>query len=137
VLTDLGRPHEALEVTIENVDVHRRLARVNPTASTPNLGAALTNLGRVLSRLGRLPEALETTTEAVNVYRQLAEVNPVGFQNSAVPMAWVISVLGRPGMIVSRVVASDVFDLPAAAEPAVDTWSLVSVQGRGTFGVAA
>jgi len=61
----------------------------------------------------------------------------VGFQNSAVPMAWVISVLARPGMIVSRVVASGVFDLPAAAEPAVDTWSLVGVQGRGTFGVAA
>jgi hypothetical protein len=42
-----------------------------------------------------------------------------------VPLSWVVGVLGRPGMIVSRVVASPLLDLPAAAEPAVVTRPLV------------
>jgi len=53
------------------------------------------------------------------------------------PLTWVIGVLGGPGMIVSHVVESAVFDFPAAAQPAVATWSLVGVHGRGTSGIAA
>ncbi|MGB8198996.1 MAG: hypothetical protein WCF33_04745 [Pseudonocardiaceae bacterium] len=52
-----------------------------------------------------------------------------GSRSRPVPLSWVVGVLGRQGMIVSRVVASPLFDLPGAAEPAVVTRPLVGVQG--------
>jgi hypothetical protein len=54
-----------------------------------------------------------------------------------VPLTWVIGVLGRRGMIVSRVVAPPLLDFSAAAEPAVAAWPFAGVQGCRTSGVAS
>jgi hypothetical protein len=59
-----------------------------------------------------------------------------GSRSRPVPLTWVISVLGRLGMIVSRVLASALPDLPPAGEPAVVAWPLIGVQGRRTPGAA-
>ena len=56
-----------------------------------------------------------------------------GSKSRPVPLTWGIGVPGRRGMIVCRVVASAVFDLPAAAEPIVVARPLVGVQGRRTL----
>jgi len=54
-----------------------------------------------------------------------------------VPLTWVIGVAGRQGMIVSRVVASSLLDLPSAGEPADVAGPLVGIQGRRAPGVAS
>jgi hypothetical protein len=59
-----------------------------------------------------------------------------GARSRPAALTWVIGVLGRWGMIVSRVVASALSDLPEAVEPAVAARSLVGVQGRRTPGAA-
>jgi hypothetical protein len=43
-------------------------------------------------------------------------------------LTWVIGVFSHQGMIVRCVVASALFDLPAAAEPAVVAWPLLGVE---------
>jgi hypothetical protein len=76
LLSELGRPHEALSTSQEAVTIYQQLAQTNPATHLPNLAASLTNLGNLLSELGRPHEALSTSQEAVDIYRRLAEANP-------------------------------------------------------------
>src|ERR1700712_1021602 len=62
---------------------------------------------------------------------------PVGFQKSACASDLGDRVLGRLSMIVCRVGASALLDLPAASEPAVIARPLVGVLGRRTTGAAS
>ncbi|MGH4007497.1 MAG: hypothetical protein ACRDTH_04910 [Pseudonocardiaceae bacterium] len=50
-----------------------------------------------------------------------------GSRSRPVPLTWVVGVLGRQGMIVRRVVAPALLDLPSAAELAVVARPLVDV----------
>jgi hypothetical protein len=53
-----------------------------------------------------------------------------GSRSRPVPLTWEIGGPGRQGMIVRRVVAPALHDLPPAAEPAVVTRPLVGIQGH-------
>lgn len=53
-----------------------------------------------------------------------------GVRSRPVRLTWVIGVLGRWGMIVSRVVASALSDLLEAVEPVVAARAVIGVHGR-------
>ena len=76
MLSELGRPADALPVTEEAVAIRRDLAAVNPDRYRPDLAASLSNLGVAFSELGRIAEALPPEQEAVAIRRDLAAVNP-------------------------------------------------------------
>jgi len=80
LLSQLGRPAEALPATEEAVAVYRELAAANPDRYRPELALSLANLGVRFSELGRPVEALPVTEEAVGVYRELAAADPDRFR---------------------------------------------------------
>jgi tetratricopeptide (TPR) repeat protein len=75
-LSDLGRREDALNATLEAVDICRQLALRRPNVFLSNLAASLNNLGSSLSHLGLCEDALNATLEAVDIYRQLALQRP-------------------------------------------------------------
>ncbi|MBL7519161.1 tetratricopeptide repeat protein, partial [Frankia sp. CNm7] len=98
-LGNAGRREEALAAGEQGVEIRRRLAGANPAAFEPDLAAALTNLGAMLSGLGRREEALVTTEQAVEIYRRLAGANPAAFEpdlaRSLTNLGALLSELGR------------------------------------------
>jgi hypothetical protein len=75
MLSEVGRPGEALGPAQEAVALRRRLADPdtgNPDRYTPDLAVSLNTLAGRLSELGRPGEALAPAREAVALYRRLA-----------------------------------------------------------------
>jgi len=76
MLSQLGRPADALDVTEGAVAVYRALAVADPDHYRPNLANSLSSLGVRLSDLGRHADAVTVTEEAVGIRRELAAANP-------------------------------------------------------------
>ncbi len=100
LLSQLGRPAEALPVAEQAVAIYRELAAVNPDRYRPDLAASLSNLGVTFSELGRPADALPAEQEAVAIRRELAAVNPdryrPGLALSLSNLGSRFSELGRP-----------------------------------------
>jgi nucleoside phosphorylase/tetratricopeptide (TPR) repeat protein len=97
--SDLGRREEALQATVEAVEIRRRLAAQRPEAFLPDLAQSLNNLGIRLSNVGRHEEALQATVEAVEIRRRLAVLCPDAFLSdlagSLYNLGIMLSSLGR------------------------------------------
>ncbi|MCI2424151.1 tetratricopeptide repeat protein, partial [Saccharopolyspora sp. K220] len=95
-----GRLMEAEAKARESVDLYRTLNRETGTHS-PDLAAAINNLGVKLFDLGRFGEALEATEEAVAIRRELAVVERVRYAPdlaaSLSNIGGILSRLGRFG----------------------------------------
>jgi tetratricopeptide (TPR) repeat protein len=76
LLSQAGRPAEAIPHTQEAVALYRELAAATPDQYHPDLAQTLSNLGVRFSELGRPAEALPRTQEAVVIYRELAAATP-------------------------------------------------------------
>ncbi|MFC8797235.1 tetratricopeptide repeat protein, partial [Promicromonospora sp. NPDC057138] len=76
VLSELGRPQDALPPIAEAVSLRRSLAEANPDRYERYLAHSLTVLGIGLSELGRPQDALPPIEEALAAYRRLAGANP-------------------------------------------------------------
>ena len=100
MLSQLGRPADALPVTEEAVAIRRDLAAANPARYRPDLAASLSNLGVRFSELGRPADALPVTEEAVAIRRDLAAANPALYRSdlarSLSNLGVSFSELGRP-----------------------------------------
>jgi hypothetical protein len=71
VLSELGRPADALTAEQEAVTIGRELAAVDLDMYRLGLAAALDNLSVTLTELRRPAEALATARQAVALYREL------------------------------------------------------------------
>jgi tetratricopeptide (TPR) repeat protein len=76
LLSQVGRPAEALPATQEAVMVYRELAAADADRYRPDLAQSLTNLGITFSELVRSADALPPTQEAVAIRRELAAADP-------------------------------------------------------------
>ena len=76
LLSQLGRPAEALAAEQEAVAIRRELAAADPDRYRPDLAQSLTGLGITFSELGRPAEALAAEQEAVAIRRELAAADP-------------------------------------------------------------
>jgi tetratricopeptide (TPR) repeat protein len=82
VLSELGRHEEALAATTEAVEIHRRLAAVDPAAFEPGLAAALWNFARVrVAGQAEFPQALAATQESSTHYEALVHRLPQAFMS--------------------------------------------------------
>ena len=79
-LDRLGRYEQALEVTVEAVDLWRTLVEQQPAAHQPNLATVVTSLSLRLDQLGHAEKALEAAEDAVNLWRVLVEQQPDAHQ---------------------------------------------------------
>ncbi len=86
LLSQAGRPRQALPPTQEAVAAYRELAAASPDRYRPDLTASLSNLGAYFSELGRPAEALPPTQEAAEIRRELAAAsNPAtAYANGAI-----------------------------------------------------
>ena len=91
LLSQLGRPADALPPTEEAVAIHRELAAANPDIYLPGLARSLSILSFTLSELGRPADALSPTEEAVAIARELAAAKPDIYRSG---LAAVLSNLG-------------------------------------------
>jgi len=71
-----SRQDSVVPETVEAVDMHRRLAGVDPTTHLPDLAATLGYLGHRLVEANRLEESLVPFQEATDIYRRLVERDP-------------------------------------------------------------
>jgi tetratricopeptide (TPR) repeat protein len=76
LLSQAGRPADALPPTQEAVATYRELAAALPDRYRPDLADALSDLGAWYSALGRPADALPPTEEAVAIRRELAAALP-------------------------------------------------------------
>ena len=76
LLSQTGRPAEAVPVTQEAVGTYRELAAADPDRYRPDLACSLSNLGVSFSALGALPRPLPVAEEAVAIRRELADAYP-------------------------------------------------------------
>ena len=100
LLSQAGRPHQALPPAQEAVEIRRELAAARPDRYRPDLAASLSNLGIWFSELGRPAEALPPAQEAVAAYRELAAASPDRYRpdlaTSLANLGIWFSELGRP-----------------------------------------
>ena len=94
-LANGARTEEALTVTIEAVEIYRRLAAAQPNDFEADLAKALSNLGAMFASIGRREEALTASQEAVEIYRRLAVERPSSAQAQASIADWLANLL-RP-----------------------------------------
>jgi tetratricopeptide (TPR) repeat protein len=71
-LSELGRPGEALPVTLEAVTHHRAIERRRPQERAFALAEVLNDLGVRYQELGLWEESLEPTREAIGRFRELS-----------------------------------------------------------------
>ncbi len=100
LLSQLGRPAEALPRAQEAVTIRRELAQASPDRYRPDLARSLDNLGVRFSALGRPAEALPPAQEAVTIHRELAQASPDRYRpdlaRSLDNLGVWFSALGRP-----------------------------------------
>lgn len=100
MLSQIGRPTEAVLPAEESVAAYRELAATMPDHYRPGLATALNNLGITFSELGRPGDALPPTQEAVTIRRELAATMPDQYRpdlaTSLNNLAVTFSRLGRP-----------------------------------------
>ena len=76
LLSQAGRPADALPPAQEAVAIRRELAAAMPDRYRPDLAASLGFLGGVFSELGRPADVLPPAEESVAIYRELAAAMP-------------------------------------------------------------
>jgi tetratricopeptide (TPR) repeat protein len=105
VLSDLGRPQEALDAVIEATALFRQVTELNREGYLRNLAGSVEHLAKRLSEAGRRSEAAAATGEAVALFRELADFyDTMGRDDYLID--WAVAVddltdqldeLGRPG----------------------------------------
>jgi hypothetical protein len=99
MLSELGRPADALPPTQAAVTIYRELAQVNPDRYRPDFAASLNNLGIRFFQLDRPADGLPPAQESVAIRRELAQVNPdryrPGLARSLTNLATGLLALGR------------------------------------------
>ncbi|WP_436535536.1 hypothetical protein [Actinoplanes sp. HUAS TT8] len=83
-----GRPHEAIDLLGEAVEIHRSLAghRIDGAGNAADevyeaeLAAALGDLAGLLATTGELPPALASSEESADLFRALARRNPSAYR---------------------------------------------------------
>ena len=76
LLSQAGRPADALPVTQEALTLYRELADELPDRYRPDLAASLSDLGDRLAELGHPADAFPVTQEAVAIRRELTAALP-------------------------------------------------------------
>ena len=90
-LSYLGRREDALEASLESVDLRRRLAADRPATFNTDLAKSLNSLSHCLSDLGRRGDALAAILEAVDLYQRLAGDPPAAFNSDLADSLYNIS----------------------------------------------
>ncbi|WP_058041122.1 tetratricopeptide repeat protein [Streptomyces roseifaciens] len=80
LLSENGRPEEALKLYKGCLDYGRTLVAAAPQTELPGLAATLHGLGLTLARLGRHEESMAPNLECVELYRRLEKANPAAFR---------------------------------------------------------
>ncbi len=100
LLSQVGRPADAVPPAQEAVTIRRELAAALPDRYRPDLAASLSNLGVCYAELGRPAEALPPAQEAVTIRRELAAALPDRYRpdlaRSLRNLGVLYSVLGQP-----------------------------------------
>jgi tetratricopeptide (TPR) repeat protein len=122
MLSELGRPEDALARAEEAVALFRALAAQRPDAFGLDLAMSLNNLANRLSELDRREGALACAEEAVALHRALAAQHPHAFRanlaGSLSNLAAILSELGRrEDALVCAEEAVALYCAPAARRP--------------------
>ncbi len=79
-LAEIGEKVEALSVSQEAVEIHRRMAVAHPNRFESDLAVSLNNLCTCLCDAGDTARALATVRESIEIGRRLVKVDPVRFE---------------------------------------------------------